>query len=179
MDKKFVFKGEKCIIRPLNFSDAESLAFLANNKKIWDNVSDDFPHPYTLEHALEFIKAVSKIWPPLHFTIEFEQKAIGVISIEQRKGMHKVKAEIGYWIGEEYWGKGISTDAIKLILYYGFNYLQLSKIEARTFAFNKASEKALLKAGFKKICIFEQDALKNNQLIDLNYFVFLRHDYFS
>jgi RimJ/RimL family protein N-acetyltransferase len=179
MNSKFVFKAEKCLIRALNFDDVKSISELADNKKIWDNVSDEFPHPYTDIHGLEFVKAVSKISPPLHFAIEFENQAIGVISIEPRKGMHRIKAEIGYWIGEPFWGKGISTDAIKLILHYGFNYLNLEKIEARTFEYNKASEKALLNAGFRNICIFHNDALKNNRLIDINYLAILKEEYLN
>jgi RimJ/RimL family protein N-acetyltransferase len=173
----FHLQGKISLLRPVNLRDVQSLAELASNIKIWQNLSDDFPHPYTPLHSLEFITAALKVFPPVNFAIEYEGRAVGVISIELKKGMYRKKAEIGYWLGEPFWNKGIVSEAIVLLTAYAFKNFDLVKLEAKTFSFNKASEKVLLKAGFIKLNTIPEDAVKDNKMIDLNYFYLLKSDF--
>ena len=95
-----------------------------------------------------------------------EGEIIGSIGLVLQSDVYKLTAEIGYWIGEPYWGKGITTKAVQLITEYGFNELGLVRIYTGVFDFNKASQKVLEKAGFKLESIFEKSVVKNNKICD-------------
>jgi len=153
-------------LRPLRSSDAETLAILANNRKIWDNVRDLFPHPYTTEHAREFIGLKKEEHPTLTFAILSESALAGVIGLEPKADVFRKTAIVGYWLGEPYWGKGIATEALRLIIDYAFNELDLVRLEAGHFDFNPASGKVLKKCGFKQFGIAQKSVIKNGKLAD-------------
>ena len=148
-------------------SDTETLSRLANNKKIWDSVRDHFPHPYTLEDAKEFIERKSDEIPAHTFAIvNKEDELCGVISLIPQEDVYRISAEIGYWIGEPYWGQGIATHAIALMTRYGFQELHLERIFAAVFDFNEASMRSLEKNGFQKEGVFRNAVIKNGQIRD-------------
>lgn len=151
-------------IRPFKDSDSKTLANLCNNKKIWDNLRDYIPFPYTENDSIEFIKYCQGENPQLTFAIEYKGEFVGSIGLVRQKDVYKLTAEIGYWIGEPYWGLGITTNAVRLITEYGFNNLGLVRIFTGVFDFNKGSQKVLEKAGFKLECIFEKSVFKNNKI---------------
>lgn len=153
-------------LREVKESDAEQIAKLLDNKKIWDNLRDFVPHPYTLENAKEFIFLCQSENSLKAFIIDKEGLAIGVIALTLQQDIYRRSAEIGYWLGEPYWNKGFITQAIKMIVEYGFNHLGLARIYSGVFENNKASQKALEKAGFIFECVFEKAVLKNGQLIN-------------
>jgi [ribosomal protein S5]-alanine N-acetyltransferase len=93
-------------LRAIRYSDKESMAILANNKRIWNNLRNEFPYPYTEDDALKFIDAIKAKEPQVDFAIEYEQRFTGVISLMLQKDILSHSAEIGYWIGEPFWGKG-------------------------------------------------------------------------
>lgn len=153
-------------LRPLEVSDTAQLAKLANNKKVWDNLRDFIPHPYHVNDAKLFINFTKQENPKQSFGIEYEGKLCGVIGLVIQQDVYRKSAEIGYWIGEPYWAKGIATKAVELITAYGFNKLDLNRIYSGVFEYNIASMKVLEKNGFEKEGIFKNAIFKNDKFCD-------------
>jgi [ribosomal protein S5]-alanine N-acetyltransferase len=153
-------------IRAFKDSDSKRLAELCNNKKIWDNVRDYLPFPYTDKNAEEFIKHCQGENPQETFAIDYKGEIVGCIGLVKQTDVYKLTAEIGYWIGEPYWGLGITTNAVRLVTDYGLNQLELVRIYTGVFDFNKASQRVLEKAGFKLECVFEKSVYKNEKICD-------------
>jgi len=154
------------ILRSLTDDDATALAQLANNKKIYDNVRDALPHPYTLDDAIFFINLTKQENPQVSFAIEYEGVFCGMIGLIPQKDVYRLTAEIGYWLGEPFWGKGIITKAAAMVTEYGFNELGLIRIHTGIFEHNLASMKVLEKNGYKKECVFEKSVIKNGKILD-------------
>ncbi|MBF0500139.1 MAG: GNAT family N-acetyltransferase [Candidatus Riflebacteria bacterium] len=144
-------------LRIYSHADAESLAKYADNPKIAENLRDGFPHPYTRKNAIEFIDIAISKNPPTLFAIADSHEAIGGIGLMPKNDVHRLTAELGYWLGEPFWGRGVVTEAVQAIVTYGFEKLGLLRIFAEPYDSNPASCKVLEKAGF----IFE-GRLKNN-----------------
>jgi len=153
-------------LREFRKSDIKLLAGLCNNKKIWDNLRDYIPHPYTEKDAEEFIGFCKNENPQLTFAIEVEGEFAGSIGLVRQKDVYRLSAEIGYWLGEPYWGKGIMTEAVWQLTEYGFSRLGLVRIYTGVFDFNRASQRVLEKAGFKLECISEKALIKNDRICD-------------
>ncbi len=136
---------EKIKIRPLKLSDKTELAKLANNKNIWDNLRDYIPFPYKESDAEFFIDLTNKEEPKQTFGIQYNGKLSGIIGLTIQNDVYKKSAEIGYWIGEPFWGNGIATKAVELITEYGFDKLDLNRIYTGVFEYNLASMKVLEK----------------------------------
>ena len=153
-------------LRQLRTTDSPRLSELANNKNIWDNVRDFFPHPYSEKNAVEFIELVGKEDPKVTFAIDFQGELVGVIGLVPQSDIYRLSAEIGYWIGEPFWNKGITTQAIRLLTHYGFHTLDLQRIYTGVFDYNKASQRVLEKCGFVLEGIFKHAIIKNNKTID-------------
>jgi RimJ/RimL family protein N-acetyltransferase len=154
------------LLRALSTLDQSRLAALCNNKKIWDNVRDLLPYPYSKQDAIEFIARCQKENPPSTFAIEYKGELAGCVGLVLQTDVYKLTAEIGYWIGEPYWGLGIATKAVGLMTDYGFNQLGLVRIYSGVFDFNKASQRVLEKSGFKLEGIFEKSFIKNGKVGD-------------
>jgi RimJ/RimL family protein N-acetyltransferase len=146
---KLVHSESGIVLRTIQFKDRERLVFLANNPKVANNLRDDFPHPYTIEDAEHFIKHAQAADPALRFCIEKEGVYVGNIGVHPQEDIYQRSAEIGYFIGEPFWGQGIATQAVKLIVEYGFHQLDYHRIFAGVFAYNGASRKVLENAGFQ------------------------------
>ena len=145
----------------------ESLVRLANNKKIWDRVRDYFPHPYTTKDAKEWLALNVGISPVLNFVIEVDGLFAGSIGMVPKTDVYRNNMEIGYWLGEPYWGKGIATKAIALMCDIIWkSYPHVNRIYAEVFENNKASMRALEKNGFELECIRKKAVIKNNMLLD-------------
>ena len=157
---------EKIKIRYLKLSDKAELAKLANNKKVWDNLRDYIPYPYKESDAEFFIDLTNKEDPKQTFGIEFKDKLSGVIGLVMQKDVYRKSAEIGYWIGEPFWGNGIATKAVELVTKYGFDNLDLNRIFTGVFEYNIASMRVLEKNGYKKEGIFKNAILKNEKVCD-------------
>jgi len=153
-------------LRPLKLSDKTQLAKLANNKNIWDNLRDFIPYPYEETDAEFFINSTKEEEPKQTFGIEYKGELSGVIGLVIQKDVYKKSAEIGYWIGEPFWGNGIATKAVELITEYGFNKLGLNRIYSGVFEYNVASMKVLEKNGYEKEGIFKNAILKNDEICD-------------
>src|SRR5215467_11988096 len=127
------------VLREWKKSDAAALAKIANSKKIWDNVRDRLPHPYTKRDAKEWLTLVKKQnEPATTFCIEADGELAGSIGITLKEDIFRKTAEIGYFVGEEYWGKGIATEAIQQMVEYTQKEFDVIRIYAEVFEFNKA-----------------------------------------
>ena len=159
--------GEGFTLRSLRLTDAKSLTKHANNKKIGNNLRDRFPYPYTEEDAEWFINFVlSDNDPVKNFVIEINGEAAGAIGVTPDEDVYRLNAEIGYWLGEEHWGKGIMTAVIKATIKYAFDNLNVKRIYATPFATTIGSIKALEKAGFIKEATIHNGVIKNNKVLD-------------
>lgn len=147
--------------------DAQQLAAIANNKNIWSNVLDSFPSPYTVMDALQWINKESTAQPVTKFAIEFQGNVVGGIGMILNDDVYRNTVELGYFVGETFWGKGIATNAIQTIVEHIQKNYSVNRVMARVYAYNKASMKALQKAGFHLEGIQEKAAIKNNLLIDV------------
>ncbi|WP_299766410.1 GNAT family protein [uncultured Dokdonia sp.] len=164
-------------LRPLELSDASQLATLANNKNIWNNLRDYIPFPYNENDAKSFITQTKQEDPKQNFGIEYKGNLCGVIGVITQNDVYRKTAEIGYWIGEPYWGKGIATKAIALITHYGFEQLELIRIHAGVFEYNISSMKALEKNGYMKDGIFKKAIIKNEKIYDEHRYYIIRDEY--
>jgi RimJ/RimL family protein N-acetyltransferase len=151
-------------LRPFRLEDAPRLTELANNIKIAENLRDGFPHPYTLTDAENFLKMCMDQNPTQAFAIEYNGEYVGNIGVHPEKDVYRKSAEIGYFLGEPFWGKGIMTRAVKQMVEYGFENLDIVRIHTGIFEYNIASQRVLEKCGFKKEAVFEKAIFKKNQL---------------
>jgi len=157
---------ERCTIRPWRLDDAESLARHANNRKVWLAVRDLFPHPYMIQDALEFLQRAISEQPEMKFCIEIEGAAVGGIGVHPRHDVHRHTATVGYWLGEEFWGRGIMTEAVTAFTDFCFENFPLRRIAAEVFANNPASARVIEKAGFTFEARLKNDVLKDGKLLD-------------
>ena len=157
---------EQCTVRPWRLDDAESLVKHANNRKVWIALRDIFPHPYTIEDANTFLKSVINSDPVTLFCVEANGAAVGGIGIRIGTDVHRRTAELGYWLGEEFWRRGIMTEAVAAFTDFCFEEFQLRRIYAEPFANNPASARVLEKAGFTFEGRLKNNVLKDGELLD-------------
>lgn len=155
------------VLRSWQVSDTEALCRLANNTKIFDYVRDIFPSPYTLKNAHEWIALNAGVEPLLNFVIEVNGDFAGSIGMVPKTDIERNNMEIGYWLGEPYWGRGIATKAVELICEIIWKkYPFVNRIYAETFETNPSSMRVLEKNGFLLECIRKKGIIKNNILLD-------------
>lgn len=157
-----IIQCEKCVLRKWNQSDLHNLIKHANNPKIASNMRDGFPHPYTIEKGKEWLEFNNN--PSHNFAITVNDAAVGGIGLVVGEDIERISAETGYWLGEEYWGRGIISSAIKGILDYGFNTLDLERIFATPFDHNIASRKVLEKNNFVLEGILRNSVIKSGKI---------------
>lgn len=165
-----------CRIRKWELSDAKELAAALSNKKVQDNLRDGLPYPYTEQDGTDYISTVLSTDGNETFTfaITVDEKAVGSIGIFRQGNIHRQTAELGYYIAEEYWGKGIMTEAVKQICGYVFDKSDIIRIYAEPFAYNAASCRVLEKAGFQYEGTLRNNAVKNGEIIDMKMYSLLK-----
>ena len=158
-----------CKIRKWQLSDAADLAAALSNKNVQDSLRDGLPYPYTEQDGAEYIQTMLSVDEneTFAFAVTVNDKAIGSISAFRQGNIHRRTAELGYYIAEEYWGKGIMTEAVKQICGYVFDNSDIIRIYAEPFAHNTASCRVLEKAGFQFEGILRSNAVKNGKVIDM------------
>lgn len=156
-------------IRRWELSDARDLATALSNKKIQDNLRDGLPYPYTEQDGKEYISAMlaANESDTFAFAITVNGKAIGSIGAFRQTNIHNKTAELGYYIAEEYWGKGIMTEAVKQLCDYVFSHTDIIRIYAEPFACNIGSCRVLEKAGFQYEGTLRSNAFKNGNVLDM------------
>lgn len=166
-------KTKKFILRPFKMSDVKGVVEAVNNKIIARNTLT-IPYPYALKDAKWWLRTSipkNKKKIQVNFCIEIDGKVAGSVGFNKISKEHK--AEIGYWLAEKYWGKGIMTEVVREVVKFGFEKLKLRRIYAHTFPFNKASAGVLKNNGFKFEGILKKDARKSNGKI-LDAYVFAK-----
>lgn len=148
------------LLRPWSLSDLDSLVKYADNLKIARYLTDRFPHPYTREGGKAFIEMAMQAKPTAIFAIEVDGEAAGGIGLHPQYDIQRRNAELGYWLAEPHWGKGIVTAAVREMVEYAFNNFDIDRVFARPFGSNLASQRVLEKAGFKLEARFEKTLIK-------------------
>ncbi|MBC5991568.1 GNAT family N-acetyltransferase [Pontibacter cellulosilyticus] len=153
-------------LRPWKIEDLDSLVKYANNNNVAKTMSDVFPHPYYEENGKAFIEFATKVSPANILAIEINGEAAGGIGIHPQGDIYRKNAELGYWLAEPYWNRGIISKAIAEMVTYAFANWDLTRIYARPFGSNKGSQKALEKAGFKLEAQLPKTFFKNGEYFD-------------
>lgn len=163
-------------IRSWRISDAENLAAAINNKKVQNNLRDGLPYPYTVEDAEKFIITTLAADEDSQYAwaITVDGKPIGSVGIFRKDNIHSRTAEIGYYIAEPYWGKGIVSDAVRQACDYVFEHTDIIRIFAEPFSFNTASCRVLEKAGFVFEGTLRKNAVKNGVVLDMQMYALIR-----
>ncbi len=157
---------KSCTIRPWRLDDAESLARHANNRKVWVALRDLFPHPYTIQDAHEFLHRAISEQPTTKFCIEVEGVAAGGVGIHLGQDVHEHTATLGYWLGQDFWGRGIMTEVVAALTDFCFQNFPLRRISAEVYANNPASARVLEKAGFVFEARLKNNVIKDGKLLD-------------
>ena len=156
----------QCVIRPWRLSDAPALAKGANNRNVWLNLRDLMPHPYALEDAEAYLHRVTTADPEQSFCIEVDGTAAGAIGLKAKEDVHRHTAELGYWLAEPIWGRGIMTDTVRAFVENRFQALPLYRIFAEVNSNNPASARVLEKAGFEFEGRLRKNVVKDGQILD-------------
>jgi [ribosomal protein S5]-alanine N-acetyltransferase len=141
------------------------LALQANNRTVWLNLRDALPHPYTLDDARRWIDSLKEQNPVAYFAIVVDGLAVGAIGLTTGSDILRRSAEIGYWLGEDYWGRGIATDAVHRVSEYGFTELGLLRIFATPISWNAASFRVLERAGFQREGLLRSACVKDGNVV--------------
>lgn len=165
-----------CVIRTWRIADKERLAEMLSNKKVQDNLRDGLPYPYTPADGEAFILSMlgADETRTFAFAITLDDQVIGSIGVFRCGNIHSRTAELGYYIGEPYWGKGYTTSAVKQVCRYVFENTDILRIFAEPFAYNTASRRVLEKAGFQLEGILRSNAVKNGKVLDMTMYALVR-----
>lgn len=167
-------KLERCTIRNFREGDEPSLVRHANNRKIWRNLRDRFPHPYVLDDAIWWIQYANSTTPVTNFAIAVDGEAIGGIGLILEDDVYRRSAEIGYWLGEEFWGQGIASSAVQALTEYAFANFDICRIFAEVFEWNPGSMRVLEKAGYQFEGRLKKAVFKDGQIIDACIYAIVR-----
>jgi RimJ/RimL family protein N-acetyltransferase len=159
-------KLRSCVVRSWRAADAESLARHANNRNIWINLRNAFPHPYSSRDARDYLRSVRQRSPETMFAIAVNDDAVGGIGFVLRGDVERVSAEIGYWLGEPFWGRGIVTEALVAVTQHAIAAHGLTRVFAVPFAWNTASCRVLEKAGYVLEGRLRRSAIKDGTITD-------------
>jgi RimJ/RimL family protein N-acetyltransferase len=162
-----------CLIRTWRASDLESLVENADSLNVWMNLRDQFPHPYTKRDGKTFLRHMRERRPETVFAIAVDGKAVGAIGFVLEKDVDRVSAEVGYWLGEQYWGRGIASEALGAITRHAFERHGLTRVFAVPFAYNKASCRVLEKNGYVLEGCLRRSAIKNGEIVDQFQYAFI------
>jgi RimJ/RimL family protein N-acetyltransferase len=163
-----------CCVRPFGVEDAAAIAKYANNRAVWITLRDRFPHPYTLDDAVAFLGMATTQQPPTDFAIATDQEAIGGIGLQRQSDVHRLSAEIGYWLGEPHWGRGIATRAVRALTEWAFATTTLERLFACVFATNPASARVLTNAGYRFEGRMRRAVVKDGRILDQLIYAALR-----
>lgn len=182
-------RTEQFALRPFRMEDAPSLTRHVNNRKIWMNVRDALPHPYKEHHARSFIRQnldnqratgrSGKTGRNFIFAIELDGDLAGAIGLHHKEDVYRLNYELGFWLGEPFWGRGIMTTAVGCITDFAFNETEAHRLYAEVFDHNQASMRVLTKNNFRREAVLREAIIKDGQIEDLHVFARLRSEWDS
>lgn len=164
-------------VRSYTHSDISSLVKYANNYNISRWLKDSFPFPYTEEEAVVWLATCSSQQPETCFAIADSNELIGGIGFHIREDVFRFNAEIGYWLGEPFWGKNIVSRAVKEMTHFIFTNFNINRIYANVFDGNPASAKVLTKCGYRREAVLIKSVFKENKFIDQHIYALLREEF--
>lgn len=167
-------KLNTCTVRSWEWRDRDTLVRHANNRNVWINLRDRFPHPYTASDARYWIENAVGHKPETNFAIDVAGEAAGGIGFDLQTDVGRRSAEIGYWLGEEFWGRGIATEALIVVTEYAFSNYDVCRLYAHVFAWNPASARVLEKAGYEYEGRLRKSVTKDGQTIDQLMYAMIR-----
>jgi RimJ/RimL family protein N-acetyltransferase len=153
-------------VRSWRKGDLNALMRHANNAKIAANLRDQFPHPYTRRDAIDFLDFARSQEPECAFAIEHTDEAVGGVGFLVGRDIARISAEMGYWLSEDFWGRGIATRAVSAMSEWAFDNYKLTRVFAMAFAHNAASIRVLEKSGFEREGVMRRSAIKNGVILD-------------
>jgi RimJ/RimL family protein N-acetyltransferase len=153
-------------VRPWRKDDLDALLRYANNPKIASNLRDQFPHPYTRRDANDYLSFVRTMDIPTSFAVEYGGEAVGGIGFKLGTDIARLTAEMGYWLGEPYWGRGLMTRAVRAASEWALEEYKLTRVFAMVFSHNVGSMRVLEKAGFEREGTMRRSAIKNGVILD-------------
>ena len=167
---------ESCSVRSFRDSDAAELAAKANNRSVWLQLRDRFPHPYTIDDARGFIAFARGADPETAFAVTVGDLPVGSIGAVLREDVERCSAEVGYWLGEAYWGRGIATRALVSFTRFAFAAYGVERLFAVPLAANTASCRVLEKAGYRLEGRMRRSTVKDGVVQDQLLYAILRGD---
>lgn len=161
-----IIERELFYLRPWQPEDAPALAKHANNYNVAKNLRDGFPFPYTMRDARNWLDKAVENRSDMILAIEIDGEAAGGIGIFGGKDVYRYNGEIGYWLSEAHWGRGIMTDAVAALVDFAFQETKWLRLFATIFQNNYASMRILEKCGFKHEAIHKKTVMKEGKLLD-------------
>ena len=159
-------KLASCTVRSWEWRDRDAIVRHANNRKVSINLRDRFPYPYTLSDARSWLEMVVGYKPETNFALDVAGEAVGGIGFTLQPDVGQRSAEIGYWLGEEFWGRGVATDALIAVTDHAFANYDICRLYAHVFEWNGASARVLEKAGYEFEGRLRKSVTKDGQTID-------------
>jgi RimJ/RimL family protein N-acetyltransferase len=173
---EILFEG--IVLRPWSVRDAAELASMADNKNIADNLRDGFPWPYSIQDARAWLNIIiPENEPPRFFAVTLEGQLVGSIGLVTKSDIYRKNMEIGYFLSEKHWRKGIAVKAIKAATSYAFKDFDIVRVYAEPFADNTASCRALEKAGFHHEATLRRNVIKNEIIKDSCIYSVLKEEF--
>jgi [ribosomal protein S5]-alanine N-acetyltransferase len=163
-----------CTVRSWDWRDRDAIVRHANNRNVWINLRDRFPHPYTTNDARRWLETVVDLKPETNFAIAVADEAVGGIGFTVQHDVARRSAEIGYWLGEAFWGRGITSEALIAVTDYAFSNYDVCRLYAHVFAWNGASARVLEKAGYVFEGRMRKAVTKDGQTIDQLMYAMIR-----
>ena len=166
-------------LRSWRMDDAAAITEAINNKKVQDNLRDGIPYPYTERDGADFISMTLAADKDAQyaFAILGDGRVIGSLAVSRLDNVHRLTAEMGYFIAEPYWGRGVTTEAVKQACRYVFENTDILRIFAEPYAYNAASCRVLEKAGFSLEGVLRKNAVKNGVVLDMRMYSLLKDEY--
>ncbi|CCH02377.1 GCN5-related N-acetyltransferase [Fibrella aestuarina BUZ 2] len=171
------FQLDTCLLRPWREGDEEALSRHASNRNIWNWVRDFFPYPYTVRDATSWVRSNKTLQLPNNLAIEIDGEAVGNVGYTVRDDLYRYNAEIGYWLSEAYWGRGIISEVLPVMVEYIFRNSQVNRIYACVLDGNLGSMRVLERAHFRHEAVLLQGAIKNNKYLDEHIYAILREEF--
>ncbi|HBL27170.1 MAG TPA: GNAT family N-acetyltransferase [Acidobacteria bacterium] len=168
-------ESERLLLRPWQTGDEEALVRHADNRRVWQTLRDRFPHPYTMADARAFIQLAERSPdPPADLAIVHAGEPIGGIGLQPQTDVARFNSEVGYWLGEPFWGRGFATEALQRFSTYAFEHFPFERLEAWIFSSNPASARVLAKAGYAHEATLARAVCKDGRFLDCHLYVRFR-----
>ncbi len=168
-------RSGQTVVREWQDADAEPLVPLADDRRVWLGLRDAFPHPYGIEDARRFIAMARAKSPPTFFAITVGGQLAGGIGYSPQADVERIGAEVGYWVAHAHWGRGVATEALRLLTEHAFAANpELRRLWAVPYATNDASARVLEKAGYRREGTLRQSVIKDGRVLDQWMYAILR-----